>query len=370
MQQSFADILRDLDGSSVRKLSRKAPEWSALPGGPEIPSSLSVEQCSSTAAARYKCRVLGLGAGSGKVVTDITGGLGVDSWVFSRAAAKVNYIERQSALADAARRNFAALGADNISVRCEEAGPGTRFPVSDIIYADPSRRDGQGRKVFRPEDCSPDIFALMPVLLDAAPSLLVKLSPMADISIVASRFGERLAEVHTVQLRGEVKELLCLVRRDHTGACRRIVAELDPEETFEYGALPCGAGPVICEGFDAGGWIVEPGPGLQKSGAYAEIARRFGISQADTGTHLFFSSVPVRSALLKCFRITEIRPFSSSSVRTLRKDFPAAEIISRNLHISSEALRRKAGIADGGDCRIFACRTASRGNVLIICSQK
>ena len=52
MKRSFADILQDLDGERARKLARKLPEWAAA--GAEIPSALSLEQCSSSATARYK----------------------------------------------------------------------------------------------------------------------------------------------------------------------------------------------------------------------------------------------------------------------------------------------------------------------------
>ena len=52
MKRSFADILTGLDGERARKVARKLPEWAAA--GAEIPSALSLEQCSSSATARYK----------------------------------------------------------------------------------------------------------------------------------------------------------------------------------------------------------------------------------------------------------------------------------------------------------------------------
>ena len=56
MKRSFADILQDLDGERARKLARKLPEWAAA--GAEIPSALSLEQCSSSATARYKSTLI------------------------------------------------------------------------------------------------------------------------------------------------------------------------------------------------------------------------------------------------------------------------------------------------------------------------
>ena len=152
MKRSFADILQGLDGDRARKVAGKLPEWAAA--GAEIPSALSLEQCSSTATAFYKAQNAASAAHLACVL-DLTGGLGVDSWAFSRVAERVVYYERDAALAEAAARNFARLGADNIEVRCETVTPETDLPEADLIYADPARRDAAGRKVFLLEDCSP-----------------------------------------------------------------------------------------------------------------------------------------------------------------------------------------------------------------------
>ena len=276
MKRSFADILAGLDGERARKVARKLPEWAAA--GAEIPSALSLEQCSSAATARYKACLasrsgqlppetssraeveVGISrpAGPGTLqsakserglwpqgvtgggapfidkprvavfpeavpadvpprlskVLDLTGGLGVDSWAFSRVAERVVSYERDAVLAEAAKRNFARLGADNIEVRCETVTPETELPEADLIYADPARRDAAGRKVFLLEDCTPDILTLLPMLWKKAPAILLKLSPMADLTMLVQRLGPALREIHVVESDGEVKELLCLLQRD------------------------------------------------------------------------------------------------------------------------------------------------------------
>ena len=55
MKRSFADILQGLDSDRAAKLARKLPEWAAV--GAEIPTALSLEQCSSSATASYKASV-------------------------------------------------------------------------------------------------------------------------------------------------------------------------------------------------------------------------------------------------------------------------------------------------------------------------
>ena len=170
-------------------------------------------------------------------IADLTGGLGVDSLEFSRVAEAVLYNEMLPELAAAAEHNFRVLGARNIEVCCIEASPETLcggnpeimqsgFQVRrgnlrrrleefrpDVIYLDPARRDGCGKKVFLLEDCSPDILKIRDVLLKIAPVLMLKLSPMADISMLLDRLGGECRELHIVESGGECKELLIIMHR-------------------------------------------------------------------------------------------------------------------------------------------------------------
>ena len=94
-----------------RKLRDKVPAWHACPAL-DYPASLPLEQCSSEETARYKQAFVPAGGR----IADLTGGLGVDSWAMSAAAASVDYCERDGALCAAARHNFPLLGDGNIRV--------------------------------------------------------------------------------------------------------------------------------------------------------------------------------------------------------------------------------------------------------------
>ena len=182
----------------------------------EVPSSLNLQQCSGETAARYKASLVPVGAR----VADLTGGLGVDSWAFSLRASAVWYNERDAKLLEAVKRNFATLGVSNAVFNAYDVGPSDdawldalRGFAPDVIYLDPARRDAAGRKVFLLEDCSPDVVSLMPSLLSVAPLVIVKVSPMADITMLRRRLAPWLSELHVVGADGECKELLCLCRR-------------------------------------------------------------------------------------------------------------------------------------------------------------
>ena len=55
---------------------------------------------------------------------------------------------------------------------------------------------------------------LLPELFEASRYVLLKLSPMADITMACKRLGTHVKEVHVVAAGGECKELLFLLDRE------------------------------------------------------------------------------------------------------------------------------------------------------------
>ncbi len=382
MKKSFAEILDSLEGDSARKAERKLPAWSEASARLkergleplEIPTALALEQCSSQETARYKCRLIsGLFPEGIGLLCDLTCGLGIDSLAFSSIARKVISFERSAELAQAARRNFCRLAADNIEVRCEEVSAHSDVPACDVIFADPARRSGSGRKVFRLEDCSPDIRPMLPLLLSKAPAVLLKLSPMADISLLASELGPQLSRVHVVSLRSEVKELLCLLQRGHAGGYRITAAEIaadGAESSLSFSVEEEREAEVrFSPAPSAGSLLLEPRAALMKSGAYRLLCSRFGIAKIAASTHLYTCGEtdpePFRG-LFKVFRIAEVRPFCGREIKALGRLYPDAEVSARNLPLRSDDLRKKIGATGGGRHHIFGC-TGQGGRMLIVC---
>ncbi|MEO6759027.1 MAG: methyltransferase domain-containing protein, partial [Saprospiraceae bacterium] len=170
---------------ALRKVRDKIPTWydPAL----EFPVQLSVEQASSERTARFKASLF-----SGQRMADLTGGMGVDAWAWAQHFAEVIYLEQNEALVAAARHNFQVLGIKNITCRQGEAEAFLQaIHVShlDLIYLDPARRDGQQRKVFRLEDCQPNVVALRTNLLAKAPQVLVKTAPLLDLKLAARQLA-------------------------------------------------------------------------------------------------------------------------------------------------------------------------------------
>ncbi len=423
--------LAELDAKSLavntiegrRRLRKKLPEWVECTGL-VYPSSLCAEQCSSSDTARYKasivqrifneyvgtvasmvgdpCRTTG-SATENKMVTepaevtigtrktgriaDLTGGLGVDSWAFSEVAEEVLYNEMNPALAAAARHNFKALGVTNIFIKNSEATSDSLKDIfgdfrPDVIFLDPARRDSAGKKVFLLEDCSPDVLKILPELFGISRFVLLKLSPMADITMAVERLdrtyeeylekasgkgwnGQWVREVHVVASGGECKELLILLdgewNEGYSLTCREDGKTLTfkPEEiTKAKAGYPDSTFARI---------IFEPGKSLTKAGVFNAICERFGLVKLARFTHLYTISEPLsdseseqRTAPLKdfgkVFYIKEILPLNKSSMKDVGKRYPHSEVSAKNIPMSSDELRTRLKVKSGDDAHIFGVR--------------
>ncbi len=366
-----------------RKLRKKVPSWYAVPGL-AYPVRLSGEQCSSEKTALYKAGIVSSLFPDRKPRTaDLTGGLGVDTWAFSRVASAVLYNEMNSRLADAAEKNFRMLGAENITVMSRMLDPGTSTQEilgdfrPDLVFLDPARRDGDGRKVFLLEDCSPDILKLKDGIFRLCRYILLKLSPMADISMLLERLGKECMEVHILAVSGECKEVVILMDRDFRGKCRIVVNSGASSVDFLHDELRDAVPDYICgtEDLCPGALLYEPGKALMKAGAFDILGRRFPLRKLARFTHYYIytgspSDIPQELRDNgSFFSIIEAMPLNNRTVRETSRKYLRGEVTARNLKMDTDTLRRKLGISPGPDVHIFGLRCISStdtGNSLII----
>ena len=391
-----------------RKLRTKVPEWYAVPSL-IYPFRLSGEQCSSSETARYKARVCGSSlvpepslrdpshkwappsyaaegghrfgdqtapANKRLKIADLTGGMGVDAWAFAQVAEEVLYNEMQVELARATELNFRELGVENVRFRNARVEPGKVREVldgfePDVIFLDPARRAEDGRKVFLIEECQPDVLGLLPELSEASRYVLLKLSPMADITMACKRLGAHVKEVHVVAAGGECKELLFLLDRDWEGTPATFIVEGgavmeipgDAEEDIRLG-MP-----------RSGNWLFEPGKALLKAGAFGLPCGLFGMAKVGQHTHLYVGeAVPEELRPFgKVFEILEVMPLNNRTMKEAGKRWPQAEVTARNVPMTSDLLRKKTGCVSGGDIHLFGVRVdaaSEAGNYLIVTKKR
>ncbi|MBK8557809.1 MAG: hypothetical protein IPL65_19610 [Lewinellaceae bacterium] len=206
---------------ALRKIKDKAPSW-YLPSL-QMPAMLSVEQASSERTGMFKARLF-----SGNAMADLTGGMGIDSWCFAQRFSQVYCVEQQAALAQLDQYNFGILGADNIEVfnQTAESFLQTFSQPLDLIYLDPARRDEASRRVYRLEDCSPNVLENLDLLLQKAPRVLLKTAPMLDVKAAIQALGA-VSRIWIVALRDEVKEVLYLLEPTAASAISLCCVNLD-----------------------------------------------------------------------------------------------------------------------------------------------
>ncbi len=411
LRDQFPGIDIDLAVTTLevrRKLRNKVPEWYSVPSL-IYPFRLSGEQCSSSETAKYKAFVaarlrsegilsetvasrplppqavgpsLLSGRGWPEVsdsipsllrVADLTGGMGVDAWAFSQIAGEVLYNEMNEELEKATKLNFNGLGIENVRFRNDRVEVGKVAEVlgefqPDVIFLDPARRAEDGRKVFLIEECQPDVVGLLPELFAASRFVMLKLSPMADITMACKRL-EHVKEVHVVASGGECKELLFVLDREWSGAYSLFVVE--------GGAVMVIPGQAGNDGSDVkygvpkeGDILFEPGKALAKAGAFSLPCGRFGMTKLGIHTHLYTSeTVPEGlEPFGKWFEVSAVRPLNNRTMKEAGKRCPQAEVTARNIPMTSDQLRKKVGCASGGDVHLFGVRIdadGGAGNYLI-----
>ena len=320
-------------------------------------------------------------------VADLTGGLGVDSWAFSEVAEEVLYNEMNPELAAAARHNFQALGATNIFIRnCEATADSLEEILGDfkpdVIFMDPARRDSVGKKVFLLEDCSPDVLKMLPQMFETSRFILLKISPMADITMVVERLdrtyesfldenhkggwnGQWVREVHVVASCGECKELLILLDREWRNGYSLTCREDGGTLTFTSEEI-AGAKAVYPDSTFAR-IIFEPGKSLTKAGVFNAVCERFGLVKLARFTHLYTIGEPLSDSELeqrtaplkdfgKVFYVKEILPLNKATMKDVGKRYPHSEVSAKNIPMSSDELRVRLKVRSGDDAHVFGAR--------------
>ncbi len=342
---------------SRQKAKSKLPSWY---GNFDLlfPPPVSVEQASSELTASYKAALV-----EGGTLVDATGGMGVDSSFFARHFQQVVYLEMQSNLVELARRNFAALELSNVEARLNPDGSIDNLPDGDCVFLDPSRREA-GRRVFLIEDCSPDLIDWWPQLTARYATVLVKLSPMYDITS-AVRALAGIAEIHVVAVAGEVKELLLLANRETTAPLTVTCADLARDgavrkATFPYDQRNRSIGCVA----EVGRYLYEPAAPLLKAELMNAEAARCGLGKLHPHSHLYTASALVPDFFGRSFEVEAAFGMGKADLKAGLQGLTNADITVRNFPIGEAELRKRLRLGAGGGTTLFAT-TLGNKHILI-----
>lgn len=354
----FSLALRQIEARQL--LQKKVPIWSQN-DDLLFPARLSIEQCSSEATAKYKATLL-----QGDTFADLTGGLGVDTYYInsSHSFRHADYVERQTELCNLAKHNFSVLGA-NIQIWNETAEEYlSHCDAVDCIYLDPARRDVHGRKIVSISDCTPNVVDLQKVLLQKAERVMIKLSPMLDISKALEEL-KSVKDIHVVAVGNECKELVFLMERGFSGQLMLHCANLlTAQPTLNFTMEEERTCPLHLAD-EPLHYLYEPNAALMKAGGYKWLAERFGVLKLHKNSHLYTSETLVPDFAGRIFEVESWAEYHNKVKQTLLPDVSKANVAVRNFPLTVEALRKVLKISEGGEVYLFASTLRDGRKVLI-----
>lgn len=328
------------------------------------PPKLNLEQTSSEYTAQYKANLV-----DGKNLLDATGGFGVDSYFFAQKMEHVFHAEINPELAEIVQHNFAQLGVNNYT---QHQGDGLDFLARtqhkiDWVYIDPSRRNEVKGKVFMLSDCLPDVPKNLPLLFNNCSKLLIKTSPLLDITN-GLRELQFVKEIHVVAVKNEVKELLWVLKKDYTENLKIICANILSAETVERFSFDLEHEKDTTIHYSLPmRYLYEPNAAILKSGAFKSIGNTYQLSKLQEHTHLYTSDVLTREFPGRIFTIQNTIPYNKKEIK--KTGITQANITTRNFPESVAQIRKKHKIKDGGSRYLFFTTNLEGKRMVLECKK-
>ena len=348
--------------SARQKARHKLPEWEQTPNI-VFPPGVSIEQSSSEITAKYKSNLV-----KGKQLIDLTGGMGTDTFYLSRHFATTHYVEKNAELAAITAHNFQALGKRDIQVHTSEAEHFLQQweGKADVIYIDPDRRDENARKTYSLADASPNVVDMLGELIRKAEIVLIKTSPLLDISRAVSEL-QYVQKVFVVAVDNDCKEVLYLLQNKQEENPEITAVNLSSkgkamqEFTFarqqEEAALASFSQPL--------GYLYEPNAAILKAGAFKMTGVRYKLFKLHPNSHLYTSDETIPHFPGRTFEVQHICAYDKKMVRKLLPE-AKANITTRNFPDTVPQIRKKTGLKEGGNIYVFATVLPDNKPVLLI----
>jgi len=343
-----------------QKAAQKLPTWFATKNI-YYPPKISIEQTSSEITAAYKANLV-----SGSSIIDITGGFGIDCYYFSKQFNHVIHCEINEELSTIVNHNYQQLNVKNIDTF---SGNGIDFlkktkETFDCIYIDPSRRNDSKGKVFLLKDCLPNIPENIDFLFTKTNQILVKNSPILDISSAISEL-KFVKEIHVIAIKNEVKELLFLLENNYEKDIRiktiNILQEDSQEFMFNFNEE------IASQYSEPLTYLYEPNAAILKSGGFHQISKQLNLFKIHQHSHLYTSEKLIDFPG-RCFKIIEVLNYDKKKIKKLIPK-NKANITTRNFPKTVTQIRKETNLKDGGNSYLFFTTNQNNDLKVIICKK-
>lgn len=349
-------VLREI--SSRIKLEKKMPDW--VDNYDLIMSKpVNIEQSSSCYTSKFKFDLYPYIDS-----IDLSCGFGIDSFYMASNSTQHIAIEPSEELSSVVAHNFRTLGFTNTDVICSTAEHflDRNETVFDMVYLDPSRRSKSGSRKILLEDYHPDITTLFHDLKRISRRLMIKLSPMLDITALVNLFPE-VNKVYVLSVDGECKELLLVF--DFVSLIKGVsyhaveltenkfeyIFEKDDELEIDYG-IPQQ-------------YLYDVHPAIMKTGFHDSYAMSLGLMKISRNSHLYTSDILLNNFSGKIYEmISSARP-NQKDLESVLRDMKAI-VIRKDFPLTAESIRAKFKISEGKDITLFAVKLLSDKNSFLI----
>ena len=357
---TMKEIVEQIDG--FKRAKKKLPN-EFCQKGIYYPPKISLEQCSSMQTGLYKSALI-----SGDSIIDITSGMGVDDYYFSKVFKKLYYCELNKNLHNITKHNFNILNINNVTFF---NGDGIEFIKKikkvDWIYADPGRRDENIKKVFLLSDCLPNIPKNLNHLFNKTNKILLKLSPLLDISSAINEL-KFVKEVHIVSVKNECKELLIILENEYTDEIKikTINIETKQNQTFNFSK---NKETTLAANFsEIKDYLYEPNSSIMKSGGFNSLSIKFNTPKLHPNSNLYTSEKLINEFPGKIFKIDKIINYDKKQIKKAVPEMKA-NISTRNFPFKIEEIKKKNKIKDGGEIYLFFTTNFENKPVVIKCKR-
>ncbi len=371
-------IPQELRGDVVRQLtyrSKMLHKYPLIGNKLYLPASITFEQSSSESTALHKRKY----TNNGEIVTDGTGGLGIDFMALSQSAQKAMYIEQDPLFFQAGEFNLSHLCNPETKLKffngfLEDYLTTIIKEGTTLLYFDPARRDEKGSRTYALEDILPNPITICSELKkqNYTGKVLIKLSPMIDITDTLRQMPQ-LNSLEIISVGGEVKELLAsiLSLNDYRNEeeIKIEVTDLDKKGNLNSqfsGTLGEEHSLELPLAQELGEFLFIPHGGIFKSGLYKTLAHQEQLSLLHPNSHIYTGDELKEHFPGKTYRIKEIIPFSSAILKRLHKRFPIADFSARNFPLRPEQFYKKSKVKAGDAIRLFGTTLSDEKTALLV----
>ncbi len=330
-----------------------------------FPTALSAEQCTSDILADFHASLIR----PGDTLLDLTCGLGIDVYHAACRASEVTAVDMNPEITEAVIHNAAALGHDNITAvtaDCREFIKNTDKHY-DIVFIDPARRGTNGERIYRLADCSPDVTSMLGDIAAVSNRLIIKASPMLDITQVLRELPDT-TDIYVTGTSTECKEIVADITFDNRHSSEPVIHVMTPLYDFSFTQSEEASATPDYDLPAAGEYLYEPGAAVMTAAPFRLLSQCYGLKKLHPNTHLYHSAARITDFPGDTWHIDRVADFSSHEIKAIARQHDRLNIATRNFDMSADTLRKKLKVKDGGTQRLIAATLADNSKAMLLLS--